>query len=73
MTERQSFFTRWSRVIRTMKLRDHEWVEIKFGVRQCSRCGQRDYLGAKKFPQIGEPKYSWMFERTPCRRRHLGE
>jgi len=49
-----SFFTRW--LIDRIKLRDHEWVEVKFGVRECSRCRQRDYLGERRFPKIDEPR-----------------
>ncbi len=68
-----SFFTRWSRVIGKIKLRDHQWVDVKLGVRECSRCGRRDYLGERRFPDIGEAKYSWMFADTPCRREAIGE
>ena len=45
----------------------HAWREIRHGVRQCDLCQRVDYLGEKRFPEIGEAKYAWLLEGAPCR------
>ena len=47
--------------------RRHSWREIKPGLRECRKCGTRDYLGERQFASIMEPRWRWRQEGTPCR------
>lgn len=38
---------------------DHDWVETRSYVRECSKCRRTSYLMERRFPAVGEAKYTW--------------
>lgn len=32
-------------------MRGHRWIETRLGVRDCVRCGAREWLGFSRFPE----------------------
>jgi hypothetical protein len=37
----------------------HRWVEDGMGRRYCGKCDKRQMLYENRYPQPGEPKYTW--------------
>lgn len=47
------------RAKRRRRVCEHEWVEPRFGVRDCKLCGAHEMLYHRRFPSETKPSLEW--------------